>query len=191
MAAMDAILSIGLGVGLAAACGLRVFLPFLILGVAARFHGVLLAPGFDWMAGTPALIALGTATALEIGAYYVPWLDHALDVIASPVAVIAGMLATGAVLTDLPPLARFGIAVVAGGGATAVTQTASVLLRLKSTALTGGIGNAIVATAEWVGAAALSLIAIAIPVAGLALVAAALAVALRRGRRARGPARRR
>lgn len=186
MAGMETVLSVGLGVGLAAACGFRVFLPLLALGLAARLHGVPLAPGFDWIAGTPALIALATATVIEIAAYYVPWLDHALDTIASPVAVIAGVLATAAVLTDVPPLARWGLAVVAGGGATATTQAALVLLRLKTAALTGGLGNPVVATVEWVGAAALSLIAIAVPVAALVLLAAGLALVLRRGgRRAR------
>jgi hypothetical protein len=72
---------------------------------------------------------------------------------------------------------------VAGGGATAVTQAASVLLRLKSTALTGGLGNPGVATAEWVGAALVSLIAIAIPLAALALAAATVVFLLRRRRR--------
>lgn len=183
MIRMEVLLSVGLGVGLAAACGLRVFLPFLALGIAARLHWVPLAPGFDWLAATPALVALATATALEIAAYYVPWLDHALDVIASPVAVIAGVLVAAAVLTDLPPALRWSIAVVAGGGATAVTQAASVLLRLKSTALTGGLGNPGVATAEWVGAAVVSLIALAVPLAALALAAATVVLLLRRRRR--------
>ena len=187
MARMEAFLSVGLGVGIAAACGLRVFLPFLLLGAAARLGWVPLAPGFEWISGTPALIALGTATVLEIAAYYVPWLDHALDVIASPVAVVAGMLATAAVLTDLPPAARFAIAIVAGGGAAAAIQATSVLLRLKSTALTGGLGNPVVATAEWIGAAIVTLVAIALPLAGLLLAAAALALLLRRGGRGARP----
>lgn len=187
MAVMEALLSIGLGLGLAAACGLRVFLPFLALGVAARLHLAPLAPGFEWLAANPALLALGTATALEIAAYYVPWLDHALDVVATPVAVIAGMLAASAVVTDLPPAAKLLVCIVAGGGATAATQAASVLLRLKSTALTGGLANPLVATGEWMGSAALSLISIALPLAGLVLVVVAAALLLRRGGRGARP----
>jgi hypothetical protein len=187
MGSVEWIYSVGLGIGLAAACGFRVFLPFLALGVAARLGSVPLAPGFAWLSDTPALAALATATALEIAAYYVPWLDHALDVIASPVAVLAGVLATAAVLTDMPPLTRWGLAVVAGGGVTGVTQAASVLLRLKAGALTGGLANPFVATAEWIGAAALSLIAIAVPLAAIGVVAAALALVWHR--RGRGAAR--
>jgi hypothetical protein len=184
---MEWLASVGLGVGLAAACGFRVFLPFLVLGLAARLHLVPLAGGFEWIAGTPALVAFATAAGLEIAAYYMPWLDHALDAIASPVAVLAGVLAAAAVLTDTPPLLRWGVAALAGGTATALTQAATVILRLKVGALTGGLGNALVATAEWVGSAILSVIAVALPLAAFAITAAALALVLRRrGRGASG-----
>ena len=81
---MEILLSIGLGIGLAAACGFRVFLPVLAMGVAARAGALDLAEGFEWMAGTPALLALGAAAILEVGAYYIPWLDNVLDVAAMP-----------------------------------------------------------------------------------------------------------
>ena len=43
------------------------------------------------------------AALLEVGAYYVPLIDNFLDVLAGPLAVVAGVVATAAVITDLPP----------------------------------------------------------------------------------------
>ena len=63
------ILSVCLGLGLAAACGFRVFVPLLLVGLASRNGLVHLGGNFEWMGGTPALIAFGLATVLEIGAY--------------------------------------------------------------------------------------------------------------------------
>ena len=66
---MNTLLSVLLGIGLSAACGFRIFVPFLVVGIAARTGHVTLGPSFAWMATTPALIALGVATAFEIAAY--------------------------------------------------------------------------------------------------------------------------
>jgi len=178
------LLSLGVGLGLAAACGFRVFLPLLVLGAAARAHWVPLASGFEWLATPPALGAFAVATALEIGAYYVPWLDHLLDVAATPAAVLAGAVASASVLTDLPPLLRWSVAIVGGGTAAGVVQGATSLLRLGSTATTGGLGNPLVATAEWVAAAAIAALAIAVPVVALVLLGAVVFGIQRLARRA-------
>ncbi|MDH4130653.1 MAG: DUF4126 domain-containing protein [Gemmatimonadota bacterium] len=167
---LQTLLSIAAGLGLAAACGLRVFVPLLAAGAAARLGYLPLAAGFDWLATTPALIALGTATLLEVGAYYVPWLDHVLDLVATPAAVGAGMLASMSVLTDLPPALRWGIGIIGGGGAAGLIQGATALLRLKSTALTGGLANPVLATFELAGAGLVAIIALMLPLMGLVLV---------------------
>jgi len=126
------------------------------------------------LAGVPALVALGTATVLEVGAYYVPWLDHALDVVATPTAVLAGMLAAASVVTDLPPLLKWSTVIIGGGGAAGLIQGASVLLRLKSGALTGGLANPLVSTAELAGAGITALLAVLLPLVCLLLVLALL-----------------
>ena len=46
---MDIFLSVCMGIGLAAACGFRVFVPFLLLSVAALTGHVQLAKGFAWI----------------------------------------------------------------------------------------------------------------------------------------------
>jgi hypothetical protein len=168
---LTGLLSVAIGLGLAAACGFRVFVPLLIAGLAAHSGRLPLAEGFSWLGTTPALIALGTATVLEIGAYYFPWLDHILDLVATPTAVIAGMLAAGSVVTDLPPLLKWVVTVVGGGGIAGLVQAATVMLRLKSTAVTGGAANPGIATVEALGAGLTAWIAILLPIVALILVA--------------------
>ncbi len=179
---LEGLLSIAIGLGLAAACGFRVFTPLLLAGGAAHLGYLPLASGFDWLGTTPALLAFGTATLLEIGAYYIPWLDHALDLMATPAAVVAGILASASVVTDLPPLLKWTVTIIGGGGVAGLIQASSVLLRFKSTALTGGLDNPLVATLELIGAVVTALLAILVPLAGLLLVAVLAVVVLRRRR---------
>ena len=186
MSALDLALSIALGVGLAAAVGLRVFLPMLVMSVAAWSGHLALGAGFAWLATPPALLMLSVATLLEILAYYIPGIDNLLDALATPAAVIAGTVVSAAVMTDLPPLVKWTTAAIAGGGAAGLTQGLTALLRAKSTLTTGGLANHILATGELGGALLLSLLAVAAPF--LALAAAAVlgvlaVLALRRSRR--------
>jgi hypothetical protein len=171
MAGADVALSIALGVGLAAAVGLRVFLPMLVVSVAAYSGHLPLSSGFAWLASAPALLMLAIAAVLEIVAYYIPGVDNLLDALATPAALIAGTIVSAAVMADLPPLVKWTTAVIAGGGAAGLTQGITSLLRLKSTTLTAGLGNHVVASGELGGALALSLLALAAPVLAIAVVA--------------------
>ncbi|MBV8784939.1 MAG: DUF4126 domain-containing protein [Gammaproteobacteria bacterium] len=187
MPAYDFALSLALGLGLAAAVGLRVFLPMLIVSAAAWSGQLSLAPGFEWLATAPALLALGSAALLEVAAYYVPGLDHLLDVLAAPVAVLAGSVLAAAVMVDVPPLVRWTMAVILGGGAAGLTQGLTALLRLKSAALTGGLANPLVASGELTGAAVLTLLTLAAPLLGLALLVLGCVWVVRRLRSRRAP----
>jgi hypothetical protein len=167
---MELLLSICLGIGLSAACGFRVFIPMLIVSLAANSGHLTLAKGFEWLASDAAVIALGIATVLEIAAYYVPWLDNLLDTIASPSAVIAGTIITASVMTDMSPFMRWTLAVIAGGGVAAAVQGTTVFARAASTTLTGGLANPLLATAELGGSGVLSLLAVFVPFLALALI---------------------
>jgi len=169
---IETFISVAAGVGLAAACGFRVFVPLLIAAIAARSGNLNLSPGFLWLTSDGALLALGVATVAEVLAYSVPWLDHLLDAVATPVAIAAGVVASAAVFVDFPPFVRWGAAVILGGGVAGAVQAGSMIARLKSTLFTGGAGNVVVALFELVGAALLSLFAVLAPV----LVLLALAV---------------
>jgi hypothetical protein len=163
-------MALALGVALAAAAGLRVFIPLLLASAAAHFGYFEPSPAFAWLASWPALVAFSAAAAVEVAAYYLPGVDHVLDVITAPLALVAGVLLVVAPLGDLSPLWRWSIALVAGAGAAGITQAASTLLRVKSATLTGGVGNPLVATAELGGSLVLSLLALLLPVLALLLV---------------------
>ena len=180
---METALSVLVGLGLSAACGFRVFVPLLVVSIAARSGHLSLATGFDWMGSDAALIAFGVATVLEIAGYYVPWVDHVLDAVATPAAVVAGTLATASLVTDMSPFLRWSLAVVAGGGIAGAVQVTTVVTRAASTASTGGLANPVVATAELGGSVVTSLMALIAPVVTVVLVvglAAAVGVKLAR-----------
>jgi hypothetical protein len=171
MSEVDFAISIALGVGLAAATGLRVFLPMLVISAAANGGYLPLSDGFGWLATPAALIMLAVAALAEILAYYIPGVDNLLDALATPAAFIAGTIVAAAVMTDLPPIVKWTAAVIAGGGAAGLTQSVTTTVRAHSSALTIGLGNPVIATAELGGSLILSLLALAAPFAALAVVA--------------------
>ena len=173
---MDTIVAILVGLGLAAACGLRVFLPLLVMSVSSHLGVIDLGADWAWAGSWPAIIALGVAAAFEVAAYWIPWLDHALDVIAGPCAVVAGTLAAAAQFGDVDPMIRWASALIAGGGLAATVKATAMTARTASTATTGGIGNPVVSTVESLLAAAASIVAVIAPfvVAGALVLFAAL-----------------
>ncbi|HBX19530.1 MAG TPA: DUF4126 domain-containing protein, partial [Porphyromonadaceae bacterium] len=70
----------------------RVFIPLLVAGLASHFGWIPLGENFAWMGSVPALIAFGVAAVVEVGAYYIPFIDNLLDTIAVPLSVMAGTL---------------------------------------------------------------------------------------------------
>jgi Domain of unknown function (DUF4126) len=190
MSEFDLPSSIVLGVGLAAATGFRVFLPMLIIGGAAYTGHLPLSENFMWLGTTSALTMLGVATLAEILAYYIPVVDNLLDTLATPAALVAGTVASAAVMTDVPPMVKWTAAIIAGGGVAGVTQGITAVLRTNSTILTGGLGNAVIATAELLGALLLSILALTKPFVALAAVIVFLWLAIRLARHLfRGPER--
>jgi hypothetical protein len=173
---MNTALGVAIGIGLAAAAGFRVFVPFLVVSIAALSGHLHLSPSFAWAGTWPALVAFATATVIEVAAYYVPWLDHLLDVVATPLAVVAGVVVSAAVIVDLPPLFKWGLALIAGGGVAGVVQGATVLARLKSSLATGGLANPLVATAELFSSLSAAILSLVLPVLVLLLVGAGCAV---------------
>lgn len=161
---METLFSILMGLGLSAACGFRVFIPLLVAGIGIHAGALHPAPDFAWLGSTPALVGLGTATVLEIAAFYIPWLDNALDAAATPAAVIAGTVVAGSFIVDMNPWARWSLSLIAGGGIAAAVQTGTMGLRGLSLATTAGLANPIVSTLEWIAAALTSVLAILAPV---------------------------
>jgi len=177
---LDLVLSICLGIGLSAACGFRVFIPLLVVSGAAIADYLPLSPGFEWLGTWPACWTFATAAVFEVAAYAVPWIDHMLDTIAGPAAVIAGTVVMASSLSDMNPWLKWTLALIAGGGSATLVQGSSMLARGLSTALTGGLGNIVVAIGEAVLAVILSLMAVVMPVVAAGVVLALVVVAVRK-----------
>jgi len=182
---MQGILAFFVGIGLSATCGFRVFVPFLGVSIAHHLGYMPLAGGFEWLGSWPATIAFGVATIFEVCAYYIPWLDHLLDTVATPAAIVAGTILTASMLGDLSPFLRWPLGLIAGGGVAGAVQASSVLVRGASTATTGGLGNPLVATGELVASIVGTIISIVLPILAIILVVVILYFIFRRMTRGR------
>jgi hypothetical protein len=173
-------MSLMLGVSLSAACGFRIFVPLLGMSIAALNGHLTLASGFEWIGTEQAFVMFAIATCLEVGAYYIPWLDNLLDTVASPAAVVAGTITTASTVSELSPLLQWTLAVVAGGGAAAITQGLTDVTRLASTATTGGLANPLFSTMELGTSATLSALALTLPLLAGILVIGVLVFAIQK-----------
>ena len=172
--------ALGVGVGIAAACGLRAFLPLLFLGAAARAGLIHLRPGADWLQGDFALAAFGIATVLEIAGDKIPVVDHALDAVATLLRPAAAWLGAFAVLGHWPsPWAQIAALVLAG--LTLGVHAAKAKLRLGSTVTTMGLGNPLLSGVEDLLAFLFCWIVI-VPAIALLAIAIVAWIALRRRR---------
>jgi hypothetical protein len=159
----ETILSFLLGIGLSAAVGFRVFVPMLVVSLASMAGWITLSPGFQWL-GTPvAALVLAVATLVELLGFLVPWVSNALDSIATPAAAIAGVIMMAAVLPDMSPIARWALAIIAGGGVALTVQGATVVTRAVAAGSTGGVASPLVAILEAVGALVVTITTLVIP----------------------------
>lgn len=175
---METVLGVLMGVGLAAACGLRVFVPPLVISMAAMSGHLTLSAGFSWMATWPALLTFAVATVLEVAAYHVPWLDHLLDLLSTPAAVAAGTVVAATSLGEMDPYLRWTLALIAGGGAAGLVQAATVKGRLLSAFATLGAANPLVASAETAASVAVAAVAVFVPILAGLFVAGVLSLAV-------------
>lgn len=154
-----------LGLGLAAAAGLRAFLPLLLLGVAARFElfGVSLNDKAEWLGSDAALVTLAIATALELAADKVPFLDHALSAVGTVTRPIAAVVAAGSVFAGVDPVVATVAGVVIGAPTALAFHAAQSGTRVASTATTGGLLNPVVSVVEDLLAVLTAGLALALP----------------------------
>ncbi len=175
----ETMLSIFLGIGLAASSGFRVFLPLFALSLAAHTGMWELNPSWEWMGSLSALITLGVATLAELFAYFIPWVDNLLDSISLPLAALAGTAVMVSTLTGMDPVVTWSLAIIAGGGTATAIKGAAAGSRLASSLGTGGLANPAVATVETAAASTISLTAILAPVVAAFLVIGVLAFVFR------------
>ncbi len=175
----ETIISILLGVGLAASVGFRVFLPLFALSLASYFGLCDLNDNWQWIGSLTAVITLGVATVIEIFAYFIPWIDNLLDSFAVPMAAIAGTAVMVSTVANLDPVVTWSLAIIAGGGTATAIKGASATSRLASTATTGGLGNPIISTVETGTALVVTTAAIFAPMLAAVLVIVILFVIFR------------
>lgn len=179
MMTTETIISIFLGIGLAASVGFRVFVPLFALSLASFFNVWELNESWVWIGSLTAVITLGVATLVEIFAYYIPYIDNVLDSIAIPLAAIAGTAVMVSTVADLSPAITWALAIIAGGGTAAAVAGSSGATRLASTATTGGIANPVVSTIETGTSIVMSIFSIFIPIVAFIFVIIILYVIFR------------
>lgn len=167
---IETVISVCLGIGLAASVGFRVFLPLFALSLAAYFDAWQLNESWQWIGSSPALITLGVATVVEIFAYFIPYIDNLLDSVSVPLAALAGTVVMLSTVSDLSPVITWALAIIAGGGTAAAISGTAATTRLASTTTTGGFGNPIVSTVETGTALTMSIISIFLPIVAVVLV---------------------
>jgi hypothetical protein len=180
---MESLIAAVVGIGLAASCGFRIFAPMLVVSAANMAGYLEVAESFRWIGTWPAFIAFAVAAVVEIGAFYIPWLDHLLDTIASPIAIVAGAILFAAVTFELDPFLRWSLALIAGGGAAAVVQGGTVVTRVASTSTTGGLANFVLSTLETISGFLFSALAIIVPILAFILLLMLIATMYYIGRR--------
>ncbi len=180
---METALSLMLGLGLAAAVGFRIFVPFLVVSLAAYTGYIDLAEGQAWIGTLPALIMFAVATLLEIAAYHIPFFDHLLDMVSGPAAAVCGAVLMASAVVDLDSLVKWPVAIIAGGGTAGLIHGAGAGARLGSTALTAGFANPLVTFAETTGSFTFAVLALLVPVLALILTLLLLITIIRRAAR--------
>ncbi|MGC1633263.1 MAG: DUF4126 domain-containing protein [Gelidibacter sp.] len=167
---METIISICLGIGLAASVGFRVFLPLFALSLASYFNVWELNASWLWIGSITAVITFGVATLIEILGYYIPIVDNLLDTIAIPLATLAGTAIMVSTMVDLSPMITWTLAIIAGGGTAATIKSVAGASRITSTVSTAGFGNPLVSTIETGASMIISVFAIFLPIVAFILV---------------------
>ena len=166
----ETIISIIIGIGLAASVGFRIFVPLFALSLAS-FYGVIpLNETWEWIGSSTAILILGIATIVEILAYFIPWLDNLLDTIAIPLAAVAGTAVMVATVSNLDPTITWALAIIAGGGTATAIKGSTSTTRLASTATTAGIANPVISTVETGTSIVMAIFAIFLPILAIFLV---------------------
>lgn len=177
----DLLPALGLGIALAACAGLRAWLPLLLAGALARAGWLDLGPSFQFLASTKALVLFGVASLIEILGDKIPVVDHALDVIGTPLRPAAGALLAASVIGQVSdPLVAVTLGTAVGAPAALVPHAAKSVLRAASTTFTGGLANPVISLIEDAASFVLFALAVLVPLVVLGLLAVALALILRR-----------
>ena len=120
------------------------------------------------------------ATAIELVGDKIPAVDHALDVIGTPLRPAAGALLAASVLgTVADPLTSVVLGTAVGAPSALVPHAAKSALRAASTAATGGLANPLLSFVEDAVSVLLFILAVLVPLVVVALLGLTLYLASR------------
>lgn len=183
--------ALALAIALAASAGLRAWLPLFLAGGLARLGVLDLGSSFQFLASTKALVLFGLATAIELVGDKIPAVDHALDVVGTPLRPLAGAVLAASVLgTVTDPLTSVVLGTAVGAPSALVPHAAKSALRAASTTVTGGFANPVLSLIEDAISLLTFILAVLVPLVVVALLGLTLYLASRwlRRRRATAPA---
>jgi len=172
--------ALALAIALAASAGLRAWLPLLLAGGLARLGVLDLGSSFQFLASTKALALFGVATAIELIGDKIPAVDHALDVIGTPLRPLAGAVLAASVLgTVTDPLTSVVLGTAVGAPSALVPHAAKTALRAASTTVTGGLANPALSLIEDAVSLLTFVLAILVPLVVVGLLGLTLYLASR------------
>lgn len=169
-------------VGLGAASGLNAWIPLLGLGIAQRTGVVTLTEPFDALGSNAALGILAVVFVVDLVGDKIAVVDHVLHAVGSLVAPVSGAVVLAAqenLLSNASPW----LAAVLGVVLAETVHLGRSSLRPVVTAGTAGVGNPVVSTAEDLGSAVLTVLAVLVPVLAFAVAVGAAAYGVHRWRR--------
>lgn len=167
------------GIALAAAAGLRLFAPFVFVGALGRYAGMPTPELLDWTATDAGFLLLLIATLLEILGDKIPLVDHGLDVVATLLKPVAGVLLPLALVYDLSPAAAWILGIAAGGPLALGIHATKAGTRAASTATTAGTANPILSFLEDALAALVLLFTLLAPILAVLLILALIGLTAR------------
>jgi hypothetical protein len=172
---------VALAIALAACAGLRTWLPLLLTGALARAGLVELGPSFQFLASNRALALFGVATVVELLADKIPTVDHALDLLSTPLRPAAGALLAAAALGHVSdPLTALALGAAIGAPSALVPHVAKSVLRAASTSFTAGLANPVLSLVEDGVTLGLFLLAVLVPLLVVLLLAVTAGLLARR-----------
>ena len=160
----ETFLAILTGLGLSVACGFRVFIPPLVVSIAAQTGNLELTESFQWLGEWPTLIALSIATVGDVIAHEFPVVDDVLNVVEAPLVPIAATILSVSLLTDMDPLLKWGLAAIAGGGSAGALHVARSFLKSLLNASTAGVSTPVVSLVEDAAALVTPILVILAPI---------------------------
>ncbi|MBE9118742.1 DUF4126 domain-containing protein [Lusitaniella coriacea LEGE 07157] len=160
---METLLAICLGIALSSACGFRIFIPPLVMSVAALQGNLPLAPGFEWIGTYPAFLVFAIAVIVEIVAYYLPVASSFLDEIEIPIAIVMGTIVVASLLGEIDPFLQWTIAALIGGGAAGIIEGINAIDRVASSRRKTAADISLNSTIEVLSATLLSVLALRLP----------------------------